>query len=82
VRCFDDVNETRPREGTEMNAIAHQLSPRQRRQDANDDGAVRVDMDASARALFAADGAHVRKAMNSVHWERRGLLQRLTRRAR
>jgi hypothetical protein len=39
-------------------------------------------MEASAYALFAADSAHVHEAMNSVDWERRGLLQRLSRRAR
>jgi hypothetical protein len=39
-------------------------------------------MEASARALFAADNAHVHEAMNSVEWERRGFLQRLTRRVR
>ncbi len=38
--------------------------------------------EANARALSAAHGAHVRDAMDSVRWERRGLLQRLTRRAR
>jgi hypothetical protein len=65
-----------------MNAMADQVSPPQASQDANGDGAVRIDMQASAHALFAADNAHVRQAMNSVHWERRGLLQRLTRRAR
>jgi hypothetical protein len=45
----------------------------------SDTAAIRADMEASARALFAADDAHVREAMNSVKWERRGLLQRLTR---
>jgi hypothetical protein len=39
-------------------------------------------MEASARALAAADSAYVHEAMDSVNWERRGLLQRLTRRAR
>jgi hypothetical protein len=36
-------------------------------------------MEASARAFVAADEAHVREAMNSVRWERRGVLQRLVR---
>lgn len=39
-------------------------------------------MEANARALTAAHGAPVREAMESVRWERRGLLQRLTRRSR
>lgn len=38
-----------------------------------------AEMEASTRALFAADQADVREAMDSVRWERRGLLQRLTR---
>ena len=38
--------------------------------------------EANARALTAAHGAPVREAMESVRWERRGLLQRLTRRSR
>ena len=48
----------------------------------NDEGRLRVDMEASAQALMSADSAHVQEAMNSVRWERRGLLQRLSRRAR
>jgi hypothetical protein len=50
--------------------------------DTNDEGRLRVDMEASAQALNSADNAHVQEAMNSVRWERRGLLQRLSRRAR
>jgi hypothetical protein len=65
-----------------MNAILHHGSVRRAAREANDDGTLRSDMEASARALFAADNAHVHEAMNSVDWERRGLLQRLTRRAR
>jgi hypothetical protein len=38
-----------------------------------------AEMEASARALLAADQADVREAMNSVRWERRGFLRRLTR---
>ncbi len=49
---------------------------------ADDNGALRAAMEASARALLLADNAHVADAMDSVEWERRGLLQRLTRRAR
>jgi hypothetical protein len=42
--------------------------------------AIRRDMDASDRALSAAHDAPVHEAMDSVRWERRGLLQRLRRR--
>jgi hypothetical protein len=62
-----------------MNANTHDSSPRQASQEANGDGTLRIAMEATARALFAADNAHVHEAMNSVQWERRGLLQRLTR---
>jgi hypothetical protein len=65
-----------------MDAIPHQGGPKQASREANDDGTLRVDMEASAHALLAADNAHVQEAMNSVDWERRGVLQRLTRRAR
>jgi hypothetical protein len=37
------------------------------------------EMEASALALAAAHAAHVNASMDSVQWERRGLLQRLTR---
>jgi hypothetical protein len=67
--------------GREMDAISHHRSARQSASEAKD-GSVRRDMEASARVLMAADNAHVQEAMNSVDWERRGLLQRLTRRAR
>jgi hypothetical protein len=65
-----------------MDAIAHQGGSRQAGSEASGDGTLRTDVQASARALVAADNAHVHEAMNSVVWERRGLLQRLTRRAR
>ena len=65
-----------------MDAIANQTGLRQAGREKSDDGAVRVDMEASARALFTADNALVHEAMSGVDWERRGLLQRLTRRAR
>jgi hypothetical protein len=42
---------------------------------------LRGELEASARALFAADDGHTYAAMDRVHWERRGLLQRLTRSA-
>jgi hypothetical protein len=34
---------------------------------------------ATSRLTAAADSAHVRDAIGSVNWERRGLLQRLVR---
>ncbi len=40
---------------------------------------LRAEMEATARALLAADQADVHEAMNSVRWERRGFLRRLTR---
>jgi hypothetical protein len=76
------VDRVRRQKGTEMNANAHQGGPRQAGRAANNDGTLRVDLEASARALIAADNAYVHEAMNSVDWERRGFLQRLTRRAR
>src|SRR6266540_3933213 len=36
-------------------------------------------LEATSRAVVAADEAYVQEAIGSVHWERRGLLQRLTR---
>jgi hypothetical protein len=65
-----------------MEATPHPRDPRNADRDTSDTAAIRADMEASARALFAADGAHVSEAMDSVKWERRGLLQRLTRGAR
>ena len=65
-----------------MEATRHQFDLRHTSHDVSDNGTVRVDMEATADALFAADGAHVRAAMNSVVWERRGLLKRLTRSTR
>ena len=40
---------------------------------------IRAAILASDRALLAADEAQLREALNGVRWERRGLLQRLTR---
>lgn len=42
-------------------------------------GRLREDMEATALAHLAADSGHVDEAMARVTWERRGLLQRLTR---
>ena len=39
----------------------------------------REHLDATRQAVSAADEAHVRRALDSVDWERRGLLQRLNR---
>jgi hypothetical protein len=39
------------------------------------------ELEATSRAVLAADDAYVREAIASVHWQRRGLLQRLTRAA-
>ncbi len=47
--------------------------------DTDTDTTLREDMEASARALAAADDAPLREAMEGVRWERSGLLQRLTR---
>jgi hypothetical protein len=65
-----------------MDATSHHGDPTQAGREANDGGTLRGDMEASAHALFVADNAHVHEAMSSVNWERRGFLQRLTRRAR
>jgi hypothetical protein len=43
-------------------------------------GAIREQMEATARALCVAHDAHLQEAMDSVAWERRGFLGRLTRR--
>jgi hypothetical protein len=48
-------------------------------QQGSDNDRLSRDMEASTRALVNAHEAHVRDAMSSVRWERRGLLQRLTR---
>ena len=47
--------------------------------DTGTDLSVLTDMEATTRALIAADNAYVDEAMAGVRWERRGLLQRLTR---
>jgi hypothetical protein len=43
--------------------------------------AIREQIETNARALSIAHDAHLTKAMDSVAWERRGFLGRLTRRA-
>jgi hypothetical protein len=40
---------------------------------------LRGDLDATTRALCAADGGYVHVAMDRVGWDRRGVLQRLIR---
>jgi hypothetical protein len=62
-----------------MNPVVEQASHRPQRVEAYGDGTVRSQAVANARALLAADDAYVREAMDSVRWERRGLLQRLVR---
>ena len=39
----------------------------------------REHLQATRHVVAAAEDAHVRRALDSVEWERRGLLQRLTR---
>jgi hypothetical protein len=39
---------------------------------------IRAELAATRSAVAAADEAHVRSALGSVSWERRGLFQRLT----
>ena len=46
-----------------MEATRHQFDLRHTSHDASDNGTVRVDMEATADAFFAADGAHVHEAM-------------------
>jgi hypothetical protein len=41
---------------------------------------IREQLHATTRALVAAEEAHLRHGVASVHWERRGLLGRLVRR--
>jgi hypothetical protein len=65
-----------------MNAMTDIFDPRRAVQEATTEGALREQMEATARAHLAADNAQVDAAMGSVRWERRGLLQRLTRGAR
>jgi hypothetical protein len=36
-------------------------------------------LDQTTQAVLAADAAHITEAIESVEWERRGLLQRLVR---
>jgi hypothetical protein len=43
---------------------------------------IREELDATSEAVLVADEARVQEAMRSVHWERRGPLQRLTRASR
>jgi hypothetical protein len=41
---------------------------------------IREQLDATTQAMAAAEDAHLREALTSVQWERRGMLQRLVRR--
>ena len=38
-----------------------------------------LELEATSRAVLAAHEAHIRDATGNVRWERRGILQRLTR---
>jgi hypothetical protein len=40
---------------------------------------IRDELEATTRAVLAADESDVQGAIEAVHWERRGLLQSLTR---
>jgi hypothetical protein len=40
---------------------------------------VRDEIEATARAVVAVDQAYIHNAIESVNWQRRGLLKRLTR---
>jgi hypothetical protein len=62
-----------------MNPMTDDRRPWQAAPEANADGTMREAMEATARAHLAAEGAPLDAAMGSVRWERRGLLQRLTR---
>jgi hypothetical protein len=62
-----------------MEATAHQHDSWHNRRETTGENTVPMDLEASARELLAAHDAHVRDALNSVEWERRGLLQRLIR---
>jgi hypothetical protein len=42
-------------------------------------GTIRKRFDAVTHAVVAADEAHLRRALESLTWKRRGFLQRLTR---
>lgn len=50
--------------------------------DRTPDPGVREQIEATSNAVTAAHQAHLLDAIGSVSWERRGLLQRLTRRPR
>jgi hypothetical protein len=64
-----------------MHSTRHETRPAHAGEPAGPDRTLHEEMEASARALLAADGAHLQEAMDSVRWERHGLLQTLGRRA-
>ena len=45
----------------------------------NETSTVRDEIEATARAVVAVDQAYIHNAIESVNWQRRGLLKRLTR---
>jgi adenosylmethionine-8-amino-7-oxononanoate aminotransferase len=57
-------------------------APRREQLDATNEAPLREQLDATTRALAAAHNEPVLRANAGVRWERRGLLQRLVRRAR
>jgi hypothetical protein len=65
-----------------MNPMTDTRGPRQPGRKSDGERRLREEMEATARAHLAADAAQVDEAMGSVAWERRGLLQRLTRGSR
>ena len=65
-----------------MNPMVDARGPRDGVQEIDTNGRRREVMEATARAHLTADDAQVDEAMGSVRWERRGVLQRLTRGSR
>lgn len=65
-----------------MNPMTGARRPPQVVQDVDSESTRREAMEATARAHLAAENAEVDEAMGGVRWERRGLLQRLTRGSR
>jgi hypothetical protein len=72
-------NESNRAKGTGIDMTGDDEGTRHPNEGAAPNQPLHAEMEASARALFAADQADVREAMNSVRWERRGFLRRLTR---
>ena len=56
-----------------------QTKPRQEEIGSPAKPGIREQLDATTQAVAAAHGAHLREALGSVRWERRGPLRRLVR---